>query len=135
MMAEKARLFGDEETLALILEAEDPATHKALGRVVDGFDVELWEGEEDNGMPRCWNIVWRGNLAKFSQNPHLLEALLATEGSCLVEASPDDRIWGIGRAADDPLALDRGAWLGLNWLGEILDDVRGCLIRGERLLG
>ncbi|MEO0604120.1 MAG: NADAR family protein [Myxococcota bacterium] len=135
MMAEKARLFEDHETLAWILEAEDPASQKALGRVVDGFDEAIWREEEENGMPRCWNIVWRGNLAKFSQNDHLLEALLATEGTSLVEASPEDSIWGIGLAEDDPAARDRASWRGLNWLGEVLDDVREHLVAGHRLMG
>lgn len=135
MMAEKARLFGDDDTLEQILEAEDPATQKALGRVVDGFDPDVWEEEEDNGMPRCWNIVWRGNMAKFSQNPHLLRELLETEGTSLAEASPEDAIWGIGLAADDPAATDRASWPGLNWLGEVLDDVRACLAAGQRLKG
>ncbi|MBX2802228.1 MAG: NADAR family protein [Myxococcales bacterium] len=135
MMAEKARLFDDEDTLAWIMEAEDPATHKALGRVVDGFERDVWEEEEDNGMPRCWNIVWRGNMAKFSQNEHLLHALLQTEGTSLVEASAEDTLWGIGLAADDPAAQDRASWRGHNWLGEVLDDVREQLAAGHRLLG
>ena len=133
MMAEKARLFADLDTLELIMQSESPATHKALGRVVDGFEVHVWQEEEDNGMPRCWNIVWRGNMAKFSQNPHLLEALLATRGTSMVEASPVDRIWGIGLDAKDPAARDRASWRGRNWLGEVLDDVRDRLAAGERL--
>ncbi len=135
MMAEKARLFEDEDTLDLILEAEDPGTHKRLGRVVDGFEQDVWEEEERNGMPRCWNVVWRGNMAKFSQNEHFAESLLATGGARLAEASPDDCVWGIGLAEDDPAARDPAAWRGLNWLGEVLEDVRANLLAGERLLG
>ncbi|MEQ9503453.1 MAG: NADAR family protein [Deltaproteobacteria bacterium] len=128
MMAEKARLFGDDDTLERIMEAESPRTQKRLGRVVDGFDVSVWEEEEDDGMPRCWNIVWRGNMAKFTQNDHLRDALFETAGTTLVEASPEDRIWGIGLAEDDPRALDRASWQGLNWLGEVLTDVRDQLM-------
>jgi len=135
MMASKARLFGDEDTLAMIMASEDPRTQKALGRVVDGFEPEVWEEEEDNGQPRCWNVVWRGSMAKFSQNEHLLEALLATGNTLLVEASPEDCVWGIGLAEDDPRARDPGVWRGLNWLGEVLTDVREHLVAGQRLLG
>ena len=134
MMAMKAQLFDDPHTLEMIMEAEHPRVQKRLGRVVDGFDVRVWEAEEDNGYPRCWNIVWRGNMAKFLQNQHLLEALLETEGTILVEASPDDTIWGIGLAADDPAAHDRSCWRGLNWLGEVLTDVREHLAAGVRVL-
>ncbi len=93
MMAMKAKHFGDLDTLEMIMESESPRNQKALGRVVDGFDEDEWEREEDNGMPLCWNIVWRGNEAKFSQNPYLRESLLATKGTTLVEASPEDEIW------------------------------------------
>ena len=126
MMAEKARLFDDQETLEMIMDTDVPATQKALGRQVSGFSKSDWEDDEetDNGRPYCWNVVWRGNMAKFGQNAYLLETLLATEGTTLVEASPEDRIWGIGLAAGDPGCYSRDTWQGLNWLGEILTDVR-----------
>jgi ribA/ribD-fused uncharacterized protein len=120
MMAEKARLFGDEETLGLILAAASPREQKALGRRVRGFDEARWQ-------KACREIVYRGNAGKFSQNPDLKELLLATGSKTLVEASPTDRIWGIGLAADDPRATDRSAWRGKNWLGEALMRVRADL--------
>lgn len=128
MMAEKARLFGDEETLELIMETDVPRTQKELGRQVDGFDRDVWEDDDtDNGRPYCWNVVWQGNVAKFGQNDYLREILLATEGTTLVEASPEDVIWGIGLAEGDPGCHSRDTWRGLNWLGEVLTDVRAHL--------
>lgn len=125
MMAEKARLFGDEQTLEMIMDTDHPATQKELGRQVDGFSRDEWEDEEtENGRPYCWNVVWRGNLAKFGQNDYLLDLLLGTEGTTLVEASPHDTIWGIGLAEGDPGCSSRLAWRGMNWLGEILTGVR-----------
>jgi ribA/ribD-fused uncharacterized protein len=44
-----------------------------------------------------------------------------------VEASPLDRVWGIGLTADDPRAADPSSWLGLNLLGEALMEVRSRL--------
>ena len=38
MMAEKAKLFGDEEIRAKILSTSDPRKCKALGRKVKNFD-------------------------------------------------------------------------------------------------
>lgn len=128
MMAEKARLFEDDETLDMIMESDDPLQQKKLGRAVHGFDLAKWQEEDDdNYMPFCWNAVWRGNMAKFSQNPGLLEELLATKGTTLVEASPRDKIWGIGLGEDDPGCRDRLSWQGTNWLGEVLTNVRGHL--------
>lgn len=117
MMAEKARLFGDEETLARILTSRSPREHKALGRQVRGFVHEVWEAE-------CLGIVIRGSRAKFGQDAARREALLATGNRLLVEASPLDRIWGVGLRADDPRIHDPALWLGKNLLGQALMQVR-----------
>ena len=64
MMYEKARLFGDPETAEKVLKITDAAQIKALGRQVKNYDDHLWNG--------CRQIVvYRGVLAKFSQNPQL----------------------------------------------------------------
>lgn len=69
-------------------------------------------------------IVVAGNVAKFSQNPPMLETLLATGDKTLVEASPFDRIWGIGLRADDARVYDPTQWRGENLLGQALVEVR-----------
>ena len=120
MMAEKARLFGDEQVLEEILAADSPRDHKRLGRKVAGYADEVWRAHRVE-------IVVRGNVAKFEQNPTMLAALLATGDKTLVEASPLDRIWGIGLAAQDKAAQDPSAWRGLNLLGEALMRVRAQL--------
>lgn len=117
MMACKARLFGDAEALAKILASDSPRRHKALGRQVRGFSGPVWEAAR-------MEIVVAGNRAKFSQNPELRDVLLATGDKVLVEASPYDRIWGIGLRADDPRVHDPERWRGQNLLGEALMQVR-----------
>lgn len=126
MMAEKARLFDDGHTLEMIMETDVPATQKALGRQVDAFRKSVWEEDEesDNGRPYCWNVVFAGNMAKFGQNSYLLHELMKTDGTTIVEASPEDRIWGIGLGENDPGCNSRHTWQGLNWLGEVLTEVR-----------
>lgn len=120
MMAEKARLFGDAAVCAKILASRDPREHKALGRQVAGFDRAVWERA-------CLDIVVRGNLAKFTQNPAMRAVLMATGDRLLVEASPLDKIWGVGLRADDPRIHDRANWRGQNLLGEALMRVRAEL--------
>lgn len=120
MMAEKARLFGDDVTLQKILATDDPRRQKALGRQVKGFDDARW-------TEVCREVVYRANVAKFTQNAGLGALLLATGTKTLVEASPTDTIWGIGLGANDPRATDRAAWRGKNWLGEALMKVRAEL--------
>lgn len=120
MMAGKARLFGDEATLAKILSLEHPGAAKSLGRQVQGFDQAKW-------MTVARRIVTEGNIAKFGQNESLRSYLLGTGDRVLVEASPNDRIWGIGLAADDPLAQHPATWQGGNLLGFALMDAREAL--------
>jgi ribA/ribD-fused uncharacterized protein len=120
MMAEKARLFGDEGARGRILAAPHPGAAKKLGRGVRNFDEAKW------GEAR-FEVVVRGNLAKFGQNSALGEFLSNTGDRVLVEASPVDRVWGIGLAAVDPRAEDPREWRGLNLLGFALMEVRRLL--------
>lgn len=119
MMAEKARLFGDDVRLAQILVAATPKAQKALGRAVTPFDDARWQEV-------AREVVFRGNLEKYRQTPELRALLLATGSREIAEASPFDRRWGIGRAPSE-LALDRTSWRGKNWLGEALVRVRAEL--------
>lgn len=116
MMASKARHFKDEETLAKILATGEPSRQKALGRQVKNFSVEEW-----SKVSRDYVRV--ANLAKFS-DPVLKKVLLDTGDREIVEASPYDKIWGIGLGVNDPRSLDKSQWQGLNWLGEVLMQVR-----------
>jgi len=120
MMAEKARLFQDADTLAEILAAGSPALAKKLGRKVAHFDDKVW-------LRHRWNIVVQGNAAKFAQHEALRTFLLQTGDRVLVEASPYDRIWGIGMATTDPNVEKPESWKGLNLLGFALMEVRSRL--------
>ncbi len=117
MMAEKAALFGDQATKALILHAPDPGAAKAFGRQVTGFDESLW-------LKHRFSIVVRANEAKFAQNSELRTFLQQTGTNVLVEASPVDRVWGIGLAQDDAKVGNPNLWRGLNLLGFALMKVR-----------
>ena len=123
MMAGKARLFGDADPLAAILAEPDPAACKRLGRRVRGFDEEAWARAR-------FDLVVAGNAAKFGQADRLRQILVATGDAILVEASPRDRIWGIGLAAADPRAADPATWRGANLLGFALVKTRAALAAG-----
>jgi len=120
MMWRKAILFDDRAMAERILAAPHPGAAKALGGRVAGFDQRTWNAHR---VP----IVAAGNLAKFGQHPELRAYLLGTGQRVLVEASPMDRIWGIGLTRDDPAATDPASWRGLNLLGFALMQVRHTL--------
>lgn len=123
MMAEKARLFGDGEALDRILVAGNPGAAKKHGREVRGFDEQRWNAAR-------WEVVVRGNVAKFGQHPEMREYLLNTGDRVLVEASPRDRIWGIGMGQANPDAVNPEQWRGLNLLGFALMEARARLREG-----
>ncbi len=125
MMAEKARLFNDRQTLNEILNAKHPGEAKKLGRKVQGFKQELWTKER-------FGIVVRGNIAKFSQNDALKNYILATEERILVEASPVDKIWGIGLVVNDFNAENPYQWRGLNLLGFALMEARQLILKSVK---
>lgn len=122
MMHKKALLFGDAEAARHILETDDPGKIKALGRQVTPFDPVVWAG-------RSQIIVYRGLLAKFSQNEELFRRLDETGNALLVECARGDKVWAIGRTMDDPKRFDITSWRGTNLLGFALMEVRGQLRR------
>ena len=81
-------------------------------------------GIEREALAHRYDVVVRGSLAKFGSDPALRAYLAATAPAVLVEASPYDRVWGIGLPGDDPRAPDPRAWRGLNMLGFALTEAR-----------
>ncbi|KAL4252667.1 FPP/GGPP synthase family protein [Pleurotus pulmonarius] len=124
MMFQKALLFGDHAVAREVAGIEgtskgDMAYVKSLGRKVKNFDDETWKLHRER-------IVFEGNLHKFRQHAELKSKLLATGEKEIVEASPHDKIWGIGYG--EQAAISRGGlkW-GLNLLGKALLQVREAL--------
>ena len=122
MMVKKALLFGDFEAAKNIMNTFDPSEQKAYGRGVKGFNQARWEAI-------CKKIVYDANYAKFTQNPKMHDELMCTLGKEIVEASPEDKIWGIGLHESDPRAWDKATWQGTNWLGEAIMSVRDTLLK------
>ncbi|MFC8916647.1 NADAR family protein [Streptomyces sp. NPDC047821] len=120
MMASKARLFGDADAERQAVEAPNPALAKKAGRLVRGFDEAIWKRER-------FRVVVEGSEHKFASDPGLRAFLLGTGERVLVEASPLDRVWGIGLGADHPHAESPAHWRGLNLLGFALMEARAKL--------
>jgi hypothetical protein len=117
MMYQKARCFGDERCMEAILKTDDPSEIKALGRQVSNFNSTHW-----NGVRQI--VVYRGLLAKFSQNEDLKAMVKATGDDILAECAVNDRIWAIGLSLEDEDRFDVSKWKGQNLLGYALMMVR-----------
>ena len=117
MMAQKALLFDDQIVFAKILAVKHPKQVKALGREVVNFDESTWQKKR-------FDVVVAGNLAKFGQHKDLGQYLVNTGNRVLVEASPYDKVWGIGMTKDDDHIQNPQQWKGLNLLGFALMKVR-----------
>ncbi len=117
MMYRKATCFYDDKIAAQILETNNVAKIKALGRLVSGYDDHHW-----NGVRQV--VVYEGLVAKFTQNPQLLQLLKNTKDDILAECAVKDRIWGIGLSMTDSDRLIRAKWKGQNLLGYALMMVR-----------
>jgi len=120
MMAQKALLFEDRNVFDKIINCNKPGEAKELGRQVLNYDDQVWN-------ERKFDIVKLGNIHKFNQNPLFAAYLLKTENRILVEASPLDRIWGIGLSQDSSDIENIYAWPGQNLLGFVLMEVRDFL--------
>ncbi|KAJ7218283.1 hypothetical protein C8J57DRAFT_1199004 [Mycena rebaudengoi] len=124
MMLQKALLFSDTDIAYEVLSIEgttkaDMAYVKALGRKVKNFKEDVWVENRER-------IVLEGTLHKFRQNSALREKLMATGETMLVEASPFDKIWGIGCSETNAISRSGDKW-GLNLLGKALVEARRIL--------
>ena len=117
MMAQKAMMAGDNETLNTIMRTKSPKKCKKLGRNIIGFDSDKWDVIKED-------VVYRANIAKFSQNEALKQAILETGNAILAEANQYDSVWGIGRKASEKAAQVPEKWKGSNLLGKALMKVR-----------
>ena len=117
MMYQKAMCFCDQTIAKKILTTHDVAQIKKFGRQVSNYSENRW-----NGIRQI--VVYKGLLAKFSQNLNLKDLLKATGDNLLAECAVKDTIWGVGLSMSDPDRLDITKWKGQNLLGYSLMMVR-----------
>ncbi len=114
---QKAIHHGDRVRGREILQTDDPGKCKYLGNQVKITDMKQWEEE-------CMDIMFKGCLYKFSQNPKLCDFLMSTGETVLVEANPKDNLWSVGLHLNDGDVFKPTKWKGKNFLGRVLRRVR-----------
>lgn len=124
MMHAKAKLFSDETAPVKIMATADPERQKFSGRDVPPYDDNKWQQVRKD-------VVYQACRAKFTQNPQLLNQIMSTGTRQFVEASPYDRVWGVGLSHTDPRAEDPTQWKGQNLLGKALTRLRNDLVLGQ----
>jgi hypothetical protein len=120
----KAKTFGDETiAMRILLEGKNPKTAKTLGRMIKNYDDKVWNEKR-------YQVMVDANMYKYSQNEDIKNLLLSDlfKGKGFVEASPIDKIWGIGVGETEALD-DESNWKGTNLLGKALDEVREKLLK------
>lgn len=121
-MWHKAQTFRDTKAADLIIkEGHNPEVAKKIGRSVRDYNNNVWSELRLAFMIQV-------NIAKFEQNPALCsDFLFAFSERRFVEASPWDKIWGIGLSEIDSRAQNEKQWRGQNLLGIALDKTRSVL--------
>ncbi len=124
----KAKFFNDEETAEKILAEElEPMVCKRLGRQVKNYDDKAWDEVR-------YEMMLKPNVERFTQDLVLQRRILDPkfDGLVFVEASPYDKIWGIGLKQDDPRCEDEKSWLGRNLLGRVITEARAEVLNRLR---
>lgn len=121
-MYKKAKLFHDDEIAEKILTTSNQFEIKKLGRMIKNFKQDVWD-------ECCYDIMLFSNRLKYEQNPSLLQLLRSTGEEEICEASPLDKIWGIGLSTDTDDYKDKTKWRGKNLLGKVLMEIRSSYFR------
>jgi ribA/ribD-fused uncharacterized protein len=120
MMFFKAIFVEDADMAKAIMATEDPQEQKAFGRRVKNFNAAKWDRV-------AYSLVYMANISKFMENQEHLRYIITDAADMIVEASPEDTIWGIGMGQGDPDIMDESKWKGQNLLGKVCMEVRDYL--------
>ena len=111
----KALFFTDDVRASNIMCETDPYKLVSLGHKIKGANELEW-------LPEARKVIFKANVAKFTQVTAARDALIATGNDILGEATMNVT-YGIGKRMNDPSAFDPSLWT-KNIFGNILQEVR-----------
>ena len=114
MMAAKAKCFSDRKAYDAIMNSTTPVDAKFLGRRVRNYDDQVWS-------ERRLREVYALKRSQALQHDEIRNWYLHRHTWEFVEASPVDRIWGVGLSPSDYGVYDRRQWRGQNLLGKVCE--------------
>ena len=120
----KACFFKYKEIATKILKTKTPKEAKSLGRMVSNFNGDLWNDYRDN-------IMLEALMAKYKCCQNFRKFLSENDDKTFAEASPYDKIWGIGLAETDPNSTNPEKWIGENRLGKCLNKLINMVNKTE----
>jgi ribA/ribD-fused uncharacterized protein len=118
LMYIKAKTFEPTNNILLntILNETNPVKIKKYGRMVKNYDENTWNNIR-------YDVMKSGLRLKFTQNLDLKNLLIGTGTKTLYEASPYDKIWGIGFSPKNAPNVNKYLF-GRNLLGNALMEIR-----------
>lgn len=112
LMYSKALYFKDTKTAEKILKTKNPRKQKELGRQVFNYEDKIWSDIRQNIMTEILKHKFNSGKLKYLKEKY--------KEYKFVEASPYDKIWGVGLDENNDKILDENNWLGQNLLGKCI---------------
>ena len=103
--------------LEAILNEKSPAKIKNFGRQVKNYNDKIWNEKR-------YSVMINALRLKFTQNKDIKDLLISTKEKLLFEASPFDKIWGIGYEGKTAANMIDKTKFGKNLLGQALMEIR-----------
>lgn len=117
----RAFLANDKASARQAMGHSDPVQHKLILNALKNNQPEVWKEKAEG-------IILEATRAKFTQNSHLADFLVATHPLQIGEASMDE-FWGTGLTLENKEAMNPAKWSkNGNLLGRTLERIREELI-------
>lgn len=107
---------GDKLHLHIVNQILDASTPKEAKDLCTSLSIK----DENTWNAIAPKILYKGNYLKLTQNPNILQKFISLGSRTFAEASPHDKVYGIGMTENHPDATNPSKWKGKNIEGNVL---------------